>query len=195
MATRNLAYPIVSRFVQHPNVTHAGALQRVLRYLVATKTHGVFYKNHDTNTAHILGIGGFVDANLGNCPDTKKECVRLRDDDGSWAGSLGGKAPNTAEAECAAASEACQEGQAIKNILIELRVKCEIVFKLGVDIQAAITLTTRSTYSRKTLYVDLRLHYVREMAQHGEMELWKVSGDENPADLLTKPMGSSDWTR
>jgi hypothetical protein len=72
---------------------------------------------------------------------------------------------------------------------MELSDKRGISFKLGVDNQAAIALATRPTYSRKTRHIELRLHYVREMARQEGVKLWKVSGDENPADLLTKPLG------
>jgi len=70
----DLAFPVgyLSRFVQHPNVAHAGALKRVLRYLAATRNHGVFFKNEGANVINPLQINGFVDADWGNCPDTRR---------------------------------------------------------------------------------------------------------------------------
>ncbi|RAW28566.1 hypothetical protein PC110_g15065 [Phytophthora cactorum] len=96
---------------------------------------------------------------------------------------------STAEAQYAAACEACQEGQSIKNVLMEIIGERDLEFNLGVDNQAAISLTTHPMYSRKTRHIELRLHFVREMAQQKCVNLWKVSGEMNPADLLTKPMG------
>ncbi|KAE8979132.1 hypothetical protein PR002_g24502 [Phytophthora rubi] len=42
----DLAFPVgyLSRFVENPTVQHGGALKRVLRYLVATTDHGIFFK-------------------------------------------------------------------------------------------------------------------------------------------------------
>ncbi|KAF4132425.1 putative transposon Ty5-1 protein [Phytophthora infestans] len=70
----DLAFPVgyLSRHVQHPNAAHAGALKRILRYLVATSDHGVLFKNQDNEAAEKLEIDGYVDADWGNCPDTKK---------------------------------------------------------------------------------------------------------------------------
>jgi hypothetical protein len=85
---------------------------------------------------------------------------------------------STEEAEFAAACETCQEGQSIKNILMELSDKGRIAFKLGVDNQAAITLATRPTFSRNTRHIELRLHYVREMARQQGVKLSKASGPQ-----------------
>ncbi|GMF32339.1 unnamed protein product [Phytophthora fragariaefolia] len=186
----DLAFPVgyLSRFVQHPNMTHAGALKRVLRYLAATRYDGIGFKHQRSKAEQLLRIDGFVDADWGNYPDTRKSVSGyvIRMAGGPVARAARRQsivALSTAEAEYAAACEACQEGQAIKNILMELS---EISFKLGVDSQAAIALATHPTYSRKTRHIELRLHYVREMANQGNVMLWKVSGDENPAELLTK---------
>ncbi|GMF54389.1 unnamed protein product [Phytophthora fragariaefolia] len=143
-------------------MVHAGALKRVLRYLAATKNHGVFFKQ-------ILKIDGFVDADWGNCPDTRNSVTGyvmvMVGGPVNWAARRQNiVALSTAEAESASACEARQEGQAIENILMELSATGEISFKLGVESQTAIALATRPTYSRKTRHIELRLHYVREMA-------------------------------
>ncbi|GMF59542.1 unnamed protein product [Phytophthora fragariaefolia] len=123
-----LAFPVryLSRFVQHPNMAHAGGLKQVLRYLAATKTHGVFFKQQGSRADQILKIDSFVDADWRNCPDTRKRvtCYVMMIAGGpvSWAARRQNVvALSTAEAEYAATCEACQEGQAINNILMELR--------------------------------------------------------------------------
>ncbi|OWY97588.1 LOW QUALITY PROTEIN: hypothetical protein PHMEG_00031847 [Phytophthora megakarya] len=197
----DLAFPVgyLSRFVQNKqrpfcaklSVAHAGALKRVLRYLAATTIHGVFFQQQDYNNDEVVTINGYVDADWGNCPDTRKSVSRyvmlMAGGPIAWAARRQSiVALSTAEAEYAAACEACQEGQSIKNILTEVR---GVEFTLGIDNQAAITLATRPTYSRKTRHIELQLHYVREMVRQKAVELQKVDGAENPVDLLTKPMG------
>lgn len=46
----DLAFPVgyLSRFVENPTVQHGGALKRVLRYLVATADHGIFFKRAES---------------------------------------------------------------------------------------------------------------------------------------------------
>ncbi|RAW37847.1 hypothetical protein PC110_g5886 [Phytophthora cactorum] len=192
----DLAFPVgyLSRFVQRPNVAHAAALKRVLRYLAATQSQGVFFKNHGHGTVNKVVIDGYVDADWGNCPETRKSVsgyvMKMVGGPVAWAARRQSiVAFSTAEAEYAAACEACQESQSIKNVLMEIIGECDLEFNLGVDNQAAISLATHPTYSRKTRHIERRLHFVREMAQQKDVNLWKVSGEMNPADLLTKPMG------
>ncbi|KAJ8554628.1 hypothetical protein ON010_g9857 [Phytophthora cinnamomi] len=75
----DLAFSVgcLSRFVQHPNISHAATLKRILRYLAATKNHGIFFKNQDPVVSKVLEINGFVDADWGNCPDTRKSVSGL----------------------------------------------------------------------------------------------------------------------
>ncbi|GMF40254.1 unnamed protein product [Phytophthora fragariaefolia] len=198
----DLAFPVgyLSRFVQHPNMTHDGALKRILRYLAATRNDGIVFKHQRSKAEQLLRSDGFVDADWGNCPDTRKSVsgyvMLMAGGPVAWAARRQSiVALSTAETEYAAVCEAGQEGQAIKNILMELSATRENSFKLGVDSQAAIALATHPTYSRKTRHIELRLHYVREMANQGNVMLWKVSGDENPADLLTKAIGHQGLDR
>ncbi|GMF29919.1 unnamed protein product [Phytophthora fragariaefolia] len=54
----DLAFPVryPSRFVQHQNLSHDGALKRVLRYLAATKNHVVVFKHQGGRADQILKI-------------------------------------------------------------------------------------------------------------------------------------------
>ncbi|KAE9000791.1 hypothetical protein PF005_g15104 [Phytophthora fragariae] len=96
---------------------------------------------------------------------------------------------STAEAEYAASCEACHEGRAMLNLLVEVLQNHVAEFKLGVDNQAAAALASRPSYSRKPRHIELRYHYVRKMVNMKIVKMWKVDGDANPADLFTKPLG------
>lgn len=74
-----LAFPVgcLSRFVQHPNVLHAGAVKIVvLRDVAATHNHGVFSSNGTTASEGPIEINGLVDTDWGNCPETRKKAYR-----------------------------------------------------------------------------------------------------------------------
>ena len=81
------------------------------------------------------------------------------------------------------------DGRALANVLVEVLSKMKVVFSLGVDNQAAISLASDPTYSRKTHHIELRFHYVREQVARKAVRVRKVDGDINPANLLTKPLG------
>ena len=81
------------------------------------------------------------------------------------------------------------DGRALANVLVEVLPKMKVVFWLGVDSQAAISMASNPTYSWKTRHIELRFHYVRELVARKAVRVRKVDGDINPADLLTKPLG------
>lgn len=91
-------------------------------------------------------------------------------------------AQSTAEAEYAAACEACIEGQGLRNLLIEVFSHMATNYRLGIDNQAAFVMATNPTYSRRTRHIELRWHYVRDQVAKRTVELWKVKTDINPSD-------------
>ena len=58
--------------------------------------------------------------------------------------------------------------------------------EIGVDISSAITLVVDPIFIRRTRYIELRWHYVREQVEKNKIKLHKVKIDDNAADLLTK---------
>ncbi|XP_021971121.1 secreted RxLR effector protein 161-like [Helianthus annuus] len=64
-----LAYAVgvLSRFMQSPLKVHAGAARRVLRYIAATVTYGIWYKRTDK-----IELVGFADSDWGACLDDRK---------------------------------------------------------------------------------------------------------------------------
>jgi hypothetical protein len=59
---------------------------------------------------------------------------------------------------------------------------------LGVDNAAAIALAKAPTYNSRTRHIELRWHYVRDQVKRDLLEIHKVSGTENPADMFTKAL-------
>ena len=77
------------------------------------------------------------------------------------------------------------EAMAEYNILQDiLPPQCQIKLRIGIDNQAAYIMETSLTYSRRTLHIELRWHYVREQVQKGVIDLHKVKVENNPADML-----------
>ncbi|KAE8954904.1 hypothetical protein PR002_g31958 [Phytophthora rubi] len=74
------------------------------------------------------------------------------------------------------------------NILQEILPQQDVKLRIGMDSQAALVMATNPTYSRRTRHIELRWHYVREQVEKGVIDLHKVCGDVNPADMFTKPL-------
>jgi len=54
------------------------------------------------------------------------------------------------------------------------------------DNQAAIFIATNAVQEKRTKHIDIRYHYIREVVEQGEVALFFIPTDKNPADMLTK---------
>ena len=45
-------------------------------------------------------------------------------------------------------------------------------------------------FHAKTKHIDVKYHFIQDVLEDKHMELVKVHTDDNPADLLTKGLGS-----
>ena len=59
---------------------------------------------------------------------------------------------------------------------------------MGIDNQAAYVMAANPTYSRRTRHVELHWHYVRDQVTKRTVDLWEVKTEDNPSDLMTKPL-------
>jgi hypothetical protein len=48
---------------------------------------------------------------------------------------------------------------------------------------------------KRSKHIDIRYHYIRQEVVDGKVELFFIAGAENPADLLTKPLGKIKFTK
>jgi hypothetical protein len=184
----------LSRFVSDPTKKHCGAVKRVLRYLVATVKLGIKYSASEVAPDRIL-VSGYSDADWGNDPETRKSVtgfvITIAGGAVAWAARRQTiVAQSTAEAEYVAACEATMEGRGIVNMLDEALDVIDMKSRLtmGVDNSAAIALAKPPTYNSKTRHIELRWHYIRDQVNRDLVEIYKVLGTENPADMFTKAL-------
>jgi hypothetical protein len=58
------------------------------------------------------------------------------------------------------------------------------------DNQGSIFIASNPVTEKRSKHIDIRYHYVREVVNRGLVKIYFIDGDENPADLLTKNLGS-----
>lgn len=191
----------LSRFVSNPAKKNCGAVKRILRYLVTTSNLGIKYTASDDTPDKIL-VSGHSDADWGNDPETRKSITGYVLTIGGGALAWAARrqtitAQSTAEAEYVSACEAAMEGRGIVNMLDEVLhvIEVETGFKLGVDNNAAIALAKSPTYSSRTRHIELRWHYLREQVKKDLLQIYKVDGTDNPADMFTKALPKHSLNR
>jgi len=58
------------------------------------------------------------------------------------------------------------------------------------DNQGSIFIASNPVTEKRSKHIDIRYHYIREVIARKLTKLYFINGDENPADLLTKNLGS-----
>ncbi|KAL5821701.1 hypothetical protein ACOSQ3_023583 [Xanthoceras sorbifolium] len=174
----------VSRYMNNPGKIHWEAVKWILRYLRGTTNKTLGFKGGDTT------LTGYVDADLAGNVDIRKSTTgyvyTLGGTAVSWVSQLQKiVALSTTEAEYVAVTEASKEMVWLQSFLEELGKKQEDNV-LYCDSQSAIHLAKNPSFHSRTKHIQLRYHFIRSLLEDGILKLEKISGAQNPADMLTK---------
>ena len=105
----------------------------------------------------------------------------------SWGSKIQNSiATSSAEAEVYACVSAAQELVYLKGILAELNPHVPSPPNLFVDNQACIALSNQTSHHSKTKHFAIKVHYLRDLCERGELKLEYVPTDKQPADILKK---------
>jgi len=178
------AVGVVSRFLSNPGKEHWEGVKWILRYLKGTSKMHLSFKRSN------LTLQGFSDADLGGDLDGRKSTTgyifTLGGTAISWKSKLQGRVSlSTTEAEYIAISETAKEMIWLKNLLKELG-KGQDEPSLFSDSQSAICLARNPILHSRCKHIELKYHFIRNLINDGDLILLKISGAENPADMLTK---------
>jgi hypothetical protein len=58
------------------------------------------------------------------------------------------------------------------------------------DNQGSIFIASNPVTEKRSKHIDIRFHYIREVIIRRFADVYFIDGDENPADMLTKNLGS-----
>lgn len=168
---------------------HWTALKRILRYLRGTANLGICYTKSDKNQ-----LVGFSDADYANDSESRKSttgfCIFFGNGPIAWRSQ---RQPivtlSTTEAEYVAGCELTKSLSPIREQLIELKqvdeTKPTPVF---IDNQSAIKIAVNEGGQARTKHIDVRHKWLTEQVQNKKIDVKHISGEDQPADLLTKPL-------
>ena len=109
----------------------------------------------------------------------------------TWCGTQVTIALSSAEDELIAAVRGAAERLAACSLSSDLGKPCGL--RIHVDSSAAIGICKRTGVG-KIRHLDTRLLWIQEAVRDGTLEVMKVLGTENPADLTTKHLGAEQIT-
>ena len=172
----------------------------ILSYLSGTIDYGLVYK---TDTEINIPMGYFKSNHIDKVIYSDSDFSRDKDTSKSVSGYvyiLSGSpiswmskqqrevALSSMESEYYAAGYAIQEAIWVDSLLEEMKMRIDKPMVIQDDNNSAILFSDHPTDHGKTKHIKRRYHFVREAVANKEVELVKISTDDNLADLFTKPL-------
>lgn len=135
-------------------------------------------------------IEAFADSDWAGCKDTRKStsggmlvvggvCLK------SWSSTQTTVALSSGEAELYALVKAACEGLGLQSIARDLG--WDLPVRVLVDSSAAKSASSRLGVGRLR-HVEVKQFWIQEVVASGRVTLLKIRSEENPADVLTKPL-------
>ena len=177
----------LSQFTVNPSQEHLDKALYICQYLAGTKNYALTYYGKSG-----MGIIACCDSDWAN--DSSRRSVtgyflKLANGVFSWQSRAQKTVAHSAtEAEYMALSDCSRQVVWIKNLLEEVGYDLNAL-PICSDNQGAIFLSSNPVQEKRTKHIDIRYHYIREVVANGKVELFHISGTENPADMFTKNLG------
>ena len=176
---------------------HWSAALRILQYLKGTCTLRLVLGGLVTDT-----LTGFSDSDFANCPDTSCSiagyCFSLGSSAISWCSK---KQDNPVDSVCyaeyTALHGASKEAVFLQQLLQGLKLlpeQCSPTL-LYCDNDAAICIAEDSVLHSNTKHFRVKLHYVHDQVQMGELKILWVPSADNVVDILTKSLNCTAFDR
>lgn len=171
----------------------------ILRYLVKMQDVGLVFKKGSDG----FSVKGFSDSDFRGDLDRRRSTTgyvfKVGGKTMSWKSGLQQVvALSTTEAEYISLVETIKEGLWLRGITEELGYdQTEVV--VGCDSQSPICLAKNNVFHDRTKHVAvskhvaLKMSFVRDMIEAGEVVIQKVHTSTNPADMLTKVIPSNKF--
>ncbi|KAG8503933.1 hypothetical protein CXB51_002236 [Gossypium anomalum] len=148
---------------------HFKAVKRILRYLQGTLDYGLQF----TRSSKLL-LEGYSDASWRFDTDDHRStsgfCVFLGGNPISWS---------SWKQQVVSRSTAEAEYHSLANVTAEI---------VWIQSSAAVAVASNPVLHSKFKHVELDLFFVREKAANGSLQVGHISGQEQIADILTKPL-------
>ncbi|CAL8134718.1 unnamed protein product [Orchesella dallaii] len=184
------AVSYLSRFLTSYDEQHWNAAKNILRYLKNTKHMGILYKasNSDGNA-----LVGYSDADYASDKNSRKSttgCVFMYNQAPIvwFSNRQTCVALSSTEAEYVALSATAKEAVWLTRMYSDLRMQVDGAVTLYTDSQSAMKLAYNPEFHQKTKHIDVRHHYIRDLAASKAVKIVHLPDTHQPADLLTKSL-------
>ena len=183
----------VARFMQDPGPAHWKALKRIIRYLKSTRTWGLCYKSSWITKGTPWTLTLYVDSGFAMDPDKRRSrygyLILLNANPVAFGTGLTAKTlPCTPVAEYVALAHGLKELLWTYQMLCKMGINIKLPMRILEDNQATICIADNPISQRRTRYVDIRYHFVRDFINDGTVTVEYCPTSQMLADILTKSM-------
>ena len=179
----------ICRWMAQPTEAGAGALKRLGRYLEGHKRMIIEFPFQEADTLDV-----YSDTDWSGCIKTRKStsggCLMIgKHLVKSWSSTQGPISLSSGEAEFYGVVKASGVALGYQALLRDLGVRMPV--RVWTDSSATMGICSRQGLG-KLRHVDTRSLWVQQRVRDGSIELRKVRGEVNPADLFTKHLPGED---
>jgi hypothetical protein len=182
----------VTQLAQHaanPTEDHLNKALYICRYLVGTPDYKLVYDG-----ASGEGISACTDSDWASNTNNRRSqtgfFVKMAKGLISWTSKAQKTiALSSTEAEYMALSDCSRQVVWMHTLLGELGYHLKAIPICG-DNQGSIFIASNPVTEKWSKHIDIRYHYIREVIARGFAKVYFIEGEENPADILTKNLGS-----
>ena len=179
----------LAQYASNPSEDHLSKVLYICHYLVGTQHYHLTY-----DRASGQGISACTDSDWVSDPLNHQSqsgyFVKMAKGLISWTSRAQKTvALSSTEAEYMALSDCSCQVVWMHTLLGELGYHLSAIPICG-DNQGSIFIASNPVTEKRSKHIDIRYHYIREVINRGLTEVYFIDGDNNPADLLTKNLGS-----
>ncbi|KAK5783771.1 hypothetical protein PVK06_038284 [Gossypium arboreum] len=193
----DIAYAVnrVCQFIHAPTNLHMVTLKHILRYLRGTLSYGLLFRRSER-----LSLVGYANANWGLDFDDRRSttgyCVYFGHTPISWCSKKQQVVSrSTAEAKYRSLAAATSDVAWLVSLLTELKLSSVDPPTVWCDNSSAVAVAANPVLHSKFKHVELYLFFVQEKVAGGELVVGEVPACDQVADILTKPLSVSLFTR
>jgi hypothetical protein len=176
------------QYMVEPRHVHLVATKHVLMNLHCTVGYGLKYVSNGEVKMQGYTKSSWVGSAV-NRKSTSGCCFTLESVMISWLRrKQSSVALNTTEAKYIKATIEIREAMWLRKLLARLfylELEKTLIY---CDNKSCVKLPENTVFHDKSKHINIKYHFIRDMVQKGEVELWYISSDEQIENILTKPL-------